>query len=50
MWITQDPVGKGVEATERVVEYHIKPDELRRVAVAARDLEAVDLPGSEQHV
>ena len=45
LWITQDPVGKGVEATERVVEYHIKPDELRRVAVAARDLEAVNLLG-----
>ena len=50
LWITQDPVGKGVEATERVVEYHIKPDELRKVAVAASDVEAADLPGSEQHV
>ena len=23
LWITQDPVGKGIQATERVVEYHI---------------------------
>ena len=35
LWITQDPVGKGIEATERVVEYHIKSDELRSVAQPA---------------
>ena len=35
LWMTQDPVGKGIEATERVVEYHIKSDELRSVAQPA---------------
>ena len=37
LWITQDPVGKGIEATERVVEYHIKSDELRSVAQPANE-------------
>ena len=32
LWITQDPVGKGVKATERVVEYQINSDDLRSVA------------------
>ena len=32
LWITQDPVGKGIQATERVVEYHIDSEELRSVA------------------
>jgi len=35
LWITQDPVGKGVAATERVVEYHIRSDALRAVAQPA---------------
>ena len=30
--IVQDPVGKGVEATERVTEYHIKAADLRAAA------------------
>ena len=32
LWITQDPVGQGIEPTERVVEYHIGAEELRAVA------------------
>ena len=32
LWITQDPVGKGIQATERVVEYYIDSEELRSVA------------------
>ena len=32
LWITQDPVGKGIQATERVVEYHIDSEKLRSVA------------------
>ena len=32
LWITQDPVGKGVKATERVVEYHVDSEELRSAA------------------
>ena len=35
LWITQDPVGKGVAATERLVEYHIRSDALRAVAQPA---------------
>ena len=26
LWITQDPVGMGIEATERVLEYHVSPE------------------------
>ena len=37
--ITQDPVGKGIEFTERVVEYQINPAHLRAVS------EVVKLPG-----
>ena len=32
LWIAQDPVGKGIQATERVVEYHIDSEKLRSVA------------------
>ena len=35
LWITQDPVGKGIEPDERVVEYHIPAARLKEVAVAA---------------
>jgi superfamily II DNA or RNA helicase len=35
LWITRDPVGKGIEPIERVVEYIIRADELDRVAEAA---------------
>jgi hypothetical protein len=35
IWITQDPVGKGIEPTERVVEYHIPGNQLKVVAVPA---------------
>jgi len=35
VWITQDPVGKGIEPTERVVEYHISAGQLKPVAVLA---------------
>ena len=37
--ITQDPVGKGIEPTERVVEYHIATDQLEPVAAAAEQFE-----------
>ena len=37
LWITQDPVGKGVKATERVVEYRIEPGKLREVAKSTRE-------------
>ena len=32
LWIIQDPVGKGIKASERVVEYHIDAKDLRAVA------------------
>jgi len=32
LWITQDPVGKGIEPTERVVEYLIRAEDLNNVA------------------
>ena len=32
LWITQDPVGQGIEFTERVVEYHIRAGQLKMVA------------------
>ena len=35
LWITQDPVGKGITPTEKVVEYHIRSDALRAVAQPA---------------
>ena len=35
LWITQDPVGKGVEPTERVVEYHIGSDQMKATAELA---------------
>ena len=35
LWITQDPVGKGIEPEEKVVEYHIRASELRAVAERA---------------
>ena len=37
--IVQDPVGQGVEPTERVVEYHIQSAQIERLAVIANDLE-----------
>ena len=33
MRIVQDPVGKGIEPVERVVEYHIDADQLRAAAL-----------------
>ena len=35
MRIVQDPAGKGIEPTERTVEYYIKAEELRAVALPA---------------
>ena len=35
LWITQDPVGKGVEPNERIVEYHISAAQMKRVAAVA---------------
>ena len=35
LWITQDPVGKGVDALERVVEYLIRADQLEGIAERA---------------
>ena len=32
LWIAQDPVGRGVEPTERVVEYHIRAQQMQAVA------------------
>ena len=37
--IVQDPVGKGVEAVERVTEYRIKAANLRAVAESASESE-----------
>ena len=39
LWITQDPVGKGIEPTERVVEYHISAEQLRAAAANATSFE-----------
>ena len=39
LWITQDPVGRGIEPTERVVEYHVPVAQLRRVAASAVSFE-----------
>ena len=35
LWVTQDPVGKGIQATERVVEYHIDSKQMQSVAQLA---------------
>jgi hypothetical protein len=35
LWIVQDPVGKGIQPTERVVEYQIRAEQLQAVAEAA---------------
>lgn len=35
--IVHDPVGKGLEAIERVVEYHISAEQLKRVAMPAAE-------------
>lgn len=35
LWIVQDPVGKGIEPEERVVEYKIRADQLLAVAEEA---------------
>ena len=45
LWITQDPVGKGIEPTERIVEYHISAAQLKRVAAVA---DASDAYGGRQ--
>ena len=37
--IIQDPVGKGIEPTERVVEYHIPSVQIERLAARPNDLE-----------
>lgn len=37
--IIQDPVGQGIEPTERVVEYHIKAAQIEPLAVLPNDLE-----------
>jgi len=35
LWIAQDPVGKGIQPEEKVVEYHVRAEHLRAVAEAA---------------
>ncbi len=35
LWIVQDPVGKGVQPVEKVVEYHVRADQLHAVAEPA---------------
>ena len=40
LWITRDPVGKGVKARERVTEYHIHAADLRALAEPAGHGEA----------
>jgi superfamily II DNA or RNA helicase len=35
LWITRDPVGKGVQPEERVVEYHVRSEQLRVLAERA---------------
>ena len=35
LWVTQDPAGKGIQATERVVEYHIDSEQMQSVAQLA---------------
>lgn len=35
LWIVQDPVGRGVEPTEKVVEYHVSLAQLQAAAVAS---------------
>ena len=43
LWITQDPVGKGIQATERVVEYHIDSEQMQsfaELATAGRGLQS----------
>ena len=40
--ITRDPVGRGIEAEERVVEYRIARSQIGRLAVDANDLEVYD--------
>ena len=48
--IVRDPVGKGVEPTERVVEYHITAMELRRVAISAKEHEVPSIcKGVDDH-
>ena len=37
--IIQDPVGQGIEPTERVVEYHVQSAQLERLAALPNDLE-----------
>ena len=39
VWIIQDPVGQGIDPTERVVEYHIPAAQLKKVAAAGKELE-----------
>ena len=48
LWITQDPVGKGIEPAERVVEYHIPAAQLKRTAAAGKIFEASNVPEGEQ--
>ncbi len=36
LWITRDPVGKGIEPEERVVEYRILSEQLQVVAERAK--------------
>jgi uncharacterized protein DUF3883 len=49
LWIVQDPVGKGIQPAEKVVEYHIPAERLRAVAEPAEETrhpvdEALKLP------
>ena len=37
--IVQDPVGQGIEPTERVVEYHVQSTQIERLAILPNDLE-----------
>jgi len=35
LWITQDPVGHNVQPVERVVEYHVRAEQLQGASVRA---------------
>ena len=49
LWITQDPVGQGIEPTERVVEYHIPAVQLKKVAEASGTFSPAEGKGRSDH-
>lgn len=42
-WTVRDPVGQGIEPTEKVVEYHVRPEQLR--ACAEQEVGSADARG-----